>query len=149
MSPLYIFKDTPLDRTRALINIILSGIVYFILLLRIYSETSFSSFLFIPLAAFILSIQILNFNLFRLKVISGRKQSSRRRGFEIYRIVDYTSNIYLVEWILLILSYLSITYLILDSLGFGVGYSGVYVVLAIIGVLLFVPVIDMIITKTR
>ena len=149
MSLNYIFKDTSLDRKRALINIILSGIVCFILLLRIYGATPFSSFFFVSLTAFILSIQALNFKLFRLKLISGRKRSSRRSAFEIYRIVDYTSNIYLAEWILIILSYLFVTYLILDSLGFGVGYSGVYVVLAIIGVLLFLPVIDMIITKTR
>ncbi len=145
----YIYKDTPLNRKRALINMILSGFVCFILLLRICEVVLFSSFLFVVLSAFILSIQILNFTLFRRKLIPGPERSSRRNPLAIHRIIGYTSPIYLAEWILVILSYLSVMYLLLDSLDFGMEYSGaMYVVLAIIGVLLFLPILDVIFTKT-
>lgn len=148
ISQLYIIKDNPLARKRALINIILSSIVFFILFLRIFEINLFPFRIFVALPTFLLFIQILNLVLFRRQRIPSKKTTSRRHGsFSIYRISGYTSTIYLVEWALVILSYFSVAYLMLDSLSFDEKYSGMHVILVIITVLLLLPVLDIIFTN--
>lgn len=143
-----VFKDTSLDRKRALINIVLSLVIFSILFLWTMKSAHFSFYLVVPLSVFILCIQILNFTLFRRKSVSVHKGPRRHNRLAIHRVAGHTNPIYIAEWVLMILSWISVMYLGLANLGFGMEYWGMYVVAAIIGVLLFIPVLDVIFANT-